>query len=85
MPLNRLLIKKPIISEKATDLSAAGKYVFRIHPKTNKNQAKELIEKIYNVHVVSINTIRIQSKGQGYKKAIVTLKEGEKISDITPV
>jgi len=82
--MSRLLIKKPIISEKATDLSAAGKYVFLIHPKTNKKQVKELIEKIYTVHVTAVNIIRIHSRSQSYKKAIVTLKEGEKISDITP-
>jgi large subunit ribosomal protein L23 len=83
MPLNRLLIKKPIISEKATDISAAGKYVFLVHPKVNKKQVKELIEKIYKVHAVKVNIIRIQSKTQSYKKAIITLKEGETI-DIIP-
>ena len=81
--INRLLIKKPIISEKATDLSAAGKYVFLIHPKTNKKQVKQLIEKIYKVHLVGGNIIRIQSKNQSYKKAIVTLKKGEAI-DVIP-
>lgn len=83
MLLNRLLIKKPIISEKATDLSAAGKYVFLIHPKTNKKQVKELIEGIYKVHLVSVNIIRVQSKSPTYKKAIVTLREGEAI-DVIP-
>ena len=81
--MSRLLIKKPIISEKATDISAAGKYVFLVHPKVNKKQVKELIEKIYKVHAVKVNIIRIQSKTQSYKKAIITLKEGETI-DIIP-
>ena len=83
MPLNRLLIKKPIISEKATDISAAGKYVFLVHPKVTKKQVKELIERIYKVHAVKVNIIRIQSKTQSYKKAIITLREGESI-DIIP-
>jgi len=83
MPLNRLLIKKPIISEKATDLSAAGKYVFLVHPKINKKQVKELIEKIYKVHLTAVNIVRVQSKSPSYKKAIVTLKEGEAI-DVIP-
>ncbi|MBI2594754.1 MAG: 50S ribosomal protein L23 [Candidatus Colwellbacteria bacterium] len=83
MQLNRLLIKKPIISEKATDISAAGKYVFLVHPKTNKKQVKELIEKIYKVHIVGVNIIRIRSKSPTYKKAIVTLRTGESI-DIIP-
>ncbi|MDP3991802.1 MAG: 50S ribosomal protein L23 [Candidatus Colwellbacteria bacterium] len=81
--MSRLLIKKPIISEKATDISAAGKYVFLVHPKVNKKQVKELIEKIYKVHAIKVNIIRIQSKTQSYKKAIITLKEGETI-DIIP-
>ena len=81
--MSRLLIKKPIISEKATDISAAGKYVFLVHPKVNKKQVKELIEKIYKVHAVKVNIIRIQSKTQSYKKAIITLKEGESI-DVVP-
>ncbi|MBI2013056.1 MAG: 50S ribosomal protein L23 [Candidatus Colwellbacteria bacterium] len=83
MLLNRLLIKKPIISEKATDISSAGKYVFLIHPKANKKQVKDLIEKIYKVHLVQVNIIRVASKGYNYKKAIVTLREGESI-DIIP-
>lgn len=83
MPSNRLLIKKPIISEKATDLSAAGKYVFLIHPKTNKKQVKALIEGIYKVHLVSVNIIRVQAKSPTYKKAIVTLRKGEVI-DVVP-
>lgn len=83
MPLSRLLIKKPIISEKATEISATGKYVFLVHPKVNKKQVKELIEKIYKVHAVKVNITRIQSKTQSYKKAIVTLKEGETI-DVVP-
>ena len=83
MPLNRLLIKKPIISEKATDLSAAGKYVFLVQPTINKKQVKELIEKIYKVHLTAVNIVRVQSKSPSYKKAIVTLKKGEAI-DVIP-
>ena len=83
MPLNRLLIKKPIISEKATDISAAGKYVFLVHPKVNKKEVKELIEKMYKVNLVKVNIIRVSSRGHDYKKVIVTLKEGQSI-DIIP-
>ena len=83
MPSNRLLIKQPIISEKATDVSALGKYVFLVHPKTAKKQVKELVAKIYKVHPVKVNVIKVASKGHDYKKAIVTLKEGESL-DIIP-
>lgn len=81
---NRLLIKKPIISEKATDLSVAGKYIFLVHPKAQKKEVKELIEKIYKVHPVKVNIIRVKAKSPTYKKAVVTLKEGENIPDIIP-
>lgn len=83
MPSNRLLIKQPLISEKATDMSTDGKYVFLVHPRTNKKQVAELIAKIYKVHPVKVNIIRVSSKSHGYKKAIVTLKEGESL-DIIP-
>lgn len=83
MRSNRLLIKQPAISEKATDVSAMGKYVFLVHPKTNKKQVAELVAKIYKVHPVRVNIIRVSSKSHDYKKAIVTLKEGETL-DIIP-
>jgi ribosomal protein L23 len=83
MPLNRLLIKKPLISEKATDLGSAGKYVFLVDPRANKNQVKLLIEEIYGVKVEKTNIVRIKHKGNTYKKAIVTLKKGNAI-DILP-
>ena len=83
MPLNRLLIKKPLISEKATELAAEGKYVFMVNPRVNKNQAKELIEEIYGVTVVKTNIIRMKRRSNNYKKAIVTLKKGDTI-DIVP-
>jgi len=82
MPSNRLLIKKPLISEKATDLGRENKYVFMVDKRANKKQVKELIEEIYEVNVVKTNIIRIKKKGDGYKKAIVTLKEGDKIDTV---
>jgi len=82
MPLNRLLIKKPLISERATDLGAQGKYVFMVDPRANKKQVKELIEEIYGVTVTKTNMIKVQKKGNNYKKAIVTLKEGDKIDTV---
>jgi len=82
MQLNRLLIKKPLISEKATDLGAENKYVFMVDPRANKKQVKELIENIYDVTVVKTNIIRIKNQGANYKKAIVTLKEGDKIDTV---
>ena len=83
MSLNRLLIKKPLISEKATDLASQNKYVFMVDPRANKKQVEELIEEIYEVTVLKTNMIRVKKKGNNYKKAIVTLKDGDTI-DIVP-
>jgi len=83
MRSSNFLIKQPWISEKATDLSASDKYVFSVHPKAEKNEIKKAIESVYKVHVIKINTISKSHKGKEFKKAIITLKEGEKI-DIVP-
>ncbi len=87
------IIREPMITEKAAkDAEAFGKYAFRVHVDANKKSIKSAIEKIFNVHVVKVNTscqagkwrrVRFQpGKTAQWKKAIVTLKQGEKI-DIT--
>jgi len=83
MPSNRLLIKRPHISEKATDLYSDGKYTFLVDVRANKKEVEKLIEEIYKVNVVSVNILRVKKHKNVYKKAIVTLKEGESI-DIIP-
>ncbi|KKU11946.1 MAG: 50S ribosomal protein L23 [Parcubacteria group bacterium GW2011_GWB1_45_7] len=82
MPLNRLLIKNPLISEKATDLGQENKYVFMVNPRANKKQVKKLIEEIYGVTVVATNIVRMNKRSNNYKKAIVTLKDGDKIDTV---
>lgn len=83
----------PVITEKITrDTEKLRKYAFRVHPKANKKQIKAVVEKVYNVHVTGVNTmvnsgkmrrVRFEpGKTPDWKKAIVTLKEGDKI-DIT--
>lgn len=83
------IIKKPHISEKATDLGLNNQYIFEVFPNTNKIQIKKAIEKFYGVDVLSVNIIKIPAKKRrigktsgfkkGYKKAIVKVKEGQKI------
>lgn len=85
---------KPIISEKMTKESDKfNRYGFVVRKMTNKIQIKRAIEQMYNVHVSSINTMiyggktksrftkagSITGKTSSYKKAIVTLIEGDKI------
>ena len=82
-------IISPTITEKATSLSEYNKVVFKVHNTATKNTIKKNIEKIFKVNVIKINTINIKGKTKlirnrkafksGYKKAIVTLKKGQKI------
>ena len=87
------IVQEPVITEKITkDYEKLGKYAFRVHPKANKKEIKAAVEKIFNVHVVRVNTSNVRGKwrrvrfqpGQtaDWKKAVVTIRKGEKI-DIT--
>ena len=88
------IIIKPIVTEKMIGLSEKlNRYGFRVDKNANKIQIKEAVEAMYNVTVVSVNTMIvapkvksrytrsgvINGKTSAYKKAIVTLKEGEQI------
>ncbi|MEK7190109.1 MAG: 50S ribosomal protein L23 [Patescibacteria group bacterium] len=87
-PANRLLVK-PLVTEKITYLQSDGKYGFEVLPVANKQEVKKAIEAIYNVHVVKVHMInclgkkvrygRMSGKRKDRKKAIVTLKKGERI------
>ena len=85
---------KPIVTEKATALSEKlNRYTFCVSPDANKYQIKSLIEELYGVKVVSVNTMNyegkrkqrytkagiIRGKKPAFKKAVVTLAEGETI------
>jgi large subunit ribosomal protein L23 len=87
------ILKEPHISEKATVLTDQNKYVFKIMPRANKVETKKAVENLYGVRVKDVNIINVHRKRRvlrgiegfktGYKKAIVTLEEGEKI-EIVP-
>lgn len=91
--MNKFLIKNPIISERATQMSALGKYVFLVDQKATKPEVKKAVEGIYKVNVEKVHVINSKPKPRhmgryigvkpGYRKAIVTLKEGQKL-DILP-
>jgi large subunit ribosomal protein L23 len=84
------IIFEQIISEKSTTLGAQNKYVFKVRKNASKFQIKEAVEGYYAVTVTSVNTIRISPKKRiqgrtigwkkGFKKAIVTLQEGDTIA-----
>ena len=84
------IVKRRLYTEKASQMEAQNKYVFEVDKRANKIQIRQAIEKIYNVKVKSVHTIKMPSKPRRLrwwqegrtsesKKAIVTLKEGYKI------
>ena len=84
----------PIVTEKATMLTEKlNRYTFRVSPEANKFQIQDMVEKLYGVHVVKVNTMIVRGKNKSrytrtgiikgstsdYKKAIVSLADGETI------
>lgn len=85
-------LTSPIITEKTTMISEQNKVVFRVPLDVTKPQIKEAVEALFNVNVVSVNTMVTKGKTKQFrgvpgkrsdvKKAIVTLKDGQSI-DVT--
>ena len=83
------IIKKPITTEKSTNLQQYNQYSFIVSKESNSNEIKQAIEKIFKVKVTKINTSIIRGKIKTFKgdygfrkdvkKAIITLKEGNTI------
>lgn len=88
------IIIKPIVTEKMTTLGEKlNRYGFMVEKAANKIQIKKAVEEMYNVTVLDVNTLVvapkvksrytksgvIEGKSSAYKKAIVTLKDGETI------
>ena len=88
-------IIKPLVTEKMTKITdkQPNRYGFVVRPEANKLEIRKEVEALYNVTVVAVNTCRyagksksrytksglIQGRTNAYKKAIVTVKEGETI------
>lgn len=83
------VLQAPVITEKSTVASEQGKVVFRIRPEATKPQVKAAVEALFGVNVVSVNTTLVKGKTKvfrgrkgvrsDYKKAVVTLKDGQSI------
>jgi len=84
------IIKKPVISEKATnDSSERNAYHFRVPIGANKIEIRRAVERLFEVKVVNVNTLRVKGKWrrrgytsgqtQTWKKALVTLAEDNRI------
>ncbi|MBC7075275.1 MAG: 50S ribosomal protein L23 [Syntrophomonadaceae bacterium] len=86
----RDIIIKPVVTEKSMNLLAENKYTFIVDKRANKTEIKNAIENIFNVRVEKVRTMNVKGKPKrlgrfegrtpNRKKAIVTLKPGQKIS-----
>ena len=86
------IIRSPVITEKATNVSEHNQVIFRVPLDADKRSIKAAVEGLFNVKVTAVNTLRVQGKTKrfrgrvgyrsDYKKAIVTLAAGARI-DIT--
>ncbi|MEJ0032392.1 MAG: 50S ribosomal protein L23 [Bacteroidota bacterium] len=87
------ILKRPLVTEKVSTLNEKGKYGFIVDVTADKTQIRSAVEKMYNVKVERVNTINVMGKQKSrytkavccrarnpnYKKAIVTLKQGDVI------
>ncbi|SDN59187.1 LSU ribosomal protein L23P [Fictibacillus solisalsi] len=87
----RDIIKRPVITERSTEIMADGKYTFEVDTRATKTQIKSSLEEIFGIKVASVNTVNSKGKFKrvgrhsGYtakrKKAIVTLTPESKELD----
>ena len=90
MPTLRDTVIRPLITEKSSAAYQTRKeYAFEVHPEANKHQIRNALEVQFGVHVTAVRTMqmrrhevtrgRIRGSTARWKKAIVTLKEGESL------
>jgi large subunit ribosomal protein L23 len=83
------VLQRPLITEKNSVLQAQGKYAFKVAEEANKEQIRQAVEKAFKVTVTGVNVMTVPGKrrrlrgrevmGPSWKKALVTLKPGDKI------
>lgn len=87
------ILLKPVNTEKSAELQKLNQYLFFVHKDANKIQVKGAVEKLYDVKVTKVNTViyagkrkerftktgLVKGKKRSFKKAYVTLAEGDKI------
>jgi large subunit ribosomal protein L23 len=95
----REILRRPLVTEKMTVLQDKRQYAFEVDTDANKVEIARAVEKKFNVTVESIRTLRLKGKAKSqltrrgrfsgktshWKKAIVTLKDGEKIDFVENV
>lgn len=83
------VLKEPQITEKASQLTKGNQYTFKVSAEVNKVQVKKAVEQLYGVDVIGVKIVKAQKKRRrvgrisgwtkAYKKAVVRIKEGQKI------
>lgn len=83
------VIKRPLLTEKSTNLKASNQYCFEVNPRATKQDVKKAVEKLFRVKVNDVRTMqyigkkkrvgRSVGRNNHWKKAVVTLKEGSTI------
>ena len=89
------VLRRPLVTEKNATLQAQGKYAFEVAGEANKEQIKQAIEKAFKVTVTQVNVMTVSGKRKrvrgrmtlspSWKKAVVTLKPGDKIEIVEGV
>ncbi len=85
------VLKRPVVTEKSGRLGEQNQYVFEVDMRANKAVVKQAVEKAFNVTVLDVNVMRMRAqmgrygrrmviKESAWKKAIVTLKAGDRIA-----
>ena len=91
----RSVLIAPVVSEKSYGLIAdRGKYTFKVHPAAHKTQIRQAVEEVFGVSVIDVNVSKVPSKPKrrgmimgrrsGWKKAVVTVAEGQSIEAFGP-
>ncbi len=85
---NQVLLA-PVVTEKSYELIESRKYSFKVHKDAHKTQVRQAVEELFDVHVESVNILKVQAKPKqrnfrrgvrpGWKKAIVQIRQGESI------
>ncbi len=91
MPALHQVVVRPVVTEKSSAAYQTGRiYTFEVHPEANKHQIREALQKLFGVTVTDVRTMQMRrhavTRGRTrgatarWKKAIVTLKDGDSIA-----
>lgn len=84
------ILRRPVITEKSTDMQEEGRYAFEVATEATKHQIKWAVEEAFSVKVIKVNTMNVKGKRKrfgpratlqkSWKKALVTLAPGQTIT-----